>query len=139
MNDLGSGAALRRTGERNKPANRKASPLSERIDGLDSVFDGRVQVSALEGNTPRWSPDGKALFFRSGRSLMAGDVHTVKDGIDCTNERKVFDADIVPDYDVPANGDIFTMAPAPEIAYQEHVQLRTRWFDELERVMRGSR
>ena len=36
-------------------------------------------------------------------------------------------------------GDIFTMAPAPEIAYQKHVQLRTRWFDEVERVMRGNR
>ena len=100
---------------------------------------GRVQVSALEGNTPRWSPDGKELFFRSGRSLMAVDVHTVKDGIDFTNERKLFDGDIARDYDVAPNGDIFTMAPAPEIAYQKHVQLRTRWFDEVERVMRGNR
>jgi hypothetical protein len=70
---------------------------------------------------------------------MAVDVHTVKDGIDFTNERKLFDGDIARDYDVAPNGDIFTMAPAPEIAYQKHVQLRTRWFDEVQRVMRGNR
>jgi hypothetical protein len=26
-------------------------------------------------------------------------------------------------------------APAPEIAYQRHIQIRTRWFEVVERVM----
>ena len=39
-------------------------------------------------------------------------------------------------HDVAPNGDFYTMLPAPDVAYQKHIQIRTRWFDEVERVMR---
>jgi hypothetical protein len=33
----------------------------------------------------------------------------------------------------------YTMLPAPEIAYQRHIQIRTRWFEEVERMMRRAK
>jgi Tol biopolymer transport system component len=100
------------------------------------ISGGRIQVSAREGNTPRWSHDGKQLFFRSGRSMYAIGVLTTKDGIDFANERKLFDGDIARDYDVGPNGEFYTMVPAPDLAYQKQIQLRTRWFEEVDRVMK---
>jgi Tol biopolymer transport system component len=95
---------------------------------------GRVQVSAKEATAPRWSHDGRQLFFRSGRSFYAVDVTSTADGIDFVNQRKLFDADIAREYDVAPSGDVYTMLPAPDLAYQRFIQLRTRWFDEVERV-----
>jgi hypothetical protein len=98
-----------------------------------------VQVSARPGEVPRWSHDGKTLFFKSGASMMAVDVRATGREIDFVNERKLFDGEIAREYDVAPNGDFYTMVPAPEIAYQRHIQIRTRWFEEVERMMRGAR
>jgi Tol biopolymer transport system component len=100
---------------------------------------GPVQVSARPAEVPRWSHDGKTLFFKSGASMWAVDVRTTGQESDFVNERKLFDGEIAREYDVAPNGDFFTMLPAPEIAYQRHIQLRTQWFDEVERVMRGAK
>jgi eukaryotic-like serine/threonine-protein kinase len=100
---------------------------------------GRVQVSARPADSPRWSRDGRQLFFRSGSSIMAVDVRITGEQIDFVNERKLFDGEIAREYDVAPNGDFYTMVPAPDIAYQRHIQIRTQWFDEVERVMRGSK
>ena len=70
--------------------------------------------------------------------MIAVDVQMAAQ-IDCVNERKLFDREIAREYDVAPNGDFYTMLPAPEVAYQRHIQIRTRWFDEVERVMRGAR
>ena len=98
-----------------------------------------LPVSARAADTPRWSHDGRQLFFRSGTAIMAVDVREEGDRIDFVNERKLFDGDIAREYDVAPNGDFYTVVPAPDIAYQRHIQLRTRWFDEVERVMRGGK
>jgi serine/threonine-protein kinase len=98
-----------------------------------------VQVSARTAENPRWSHDGKTLFFRSGESVMAVDVRTTGQEIDFVNERRLFDGGVAREYDVASNGDFYTMVPAPEIAYQRHIQLRTQWFDEVERMMRGAK
>jgi Tol biopolymer transport system component len=100
---------------------------------------GPVQVSARTAEVPRWSHGGKTLFFKSGASMMAVDVRTAGQEIDFVNERKLFDAEIAREYDVTPNGDFFTMLPAPEIAYQRHIQIRTQWFEEVERMMRGAK
>ena len=99
---------------------------------------GPVQVSARAAEVPRWSHDGKRLFFKSAASMMAVDVRTSGQEIDFVNERKLFDGEIAREYDVAPNGDFFTMLPAPGIAYQRHIQIRTQWFEEVERMMRGA-
>jgi eukaryotic-like serine/threonine-protein kinase len=99
----------------------------------------RLQVSPRPGETPRWSHDGRQLFFRAGTAVMAVDVHEKGEEVDVGAERKLFDAAMALEYDVAPNGDFYTMVPAPDVAYQKHIQLRTRWFDEVERVMKGNR
>lgn len=88
---------------------------------------------------PRWSHDGKTLFFKSDASMVAVDVRTTFQAIDFVNERKLFDGEIAREYDVAPNGEFYTMVPAPEIAYQRQIQIRTRWFEEVERMMRGAK
>jgi dipeptidyl aminopeptidase/acylaminoacyl peptidase len=100
---------------------------------------GPVQVSARTAEVPRWSHDGKTLFFKSDASMVAVDVRTTFQEIDFVNERKLFDGEIAREYDVAPNGDFYTMVPAPEIAYQRQIQIRTRWFEEVERMMRGAK
>ena len=99
----------------------------------------RLQVSPRPGEAPRWSRDGRQLFFRTGTAMMAVDVLEKGDEIDVGAERKLFDAAMAAEYDVAPNGDFYTMLPAPDVAYQKHIQLRTRWFDEVARVMRGAK
>jgi hypothetical protein len=94
----------------------------------------QTQVSARQGITPRWSADGRQLFFRSGPGMYAVDVKIHGDDIDFANERKLFDADMARDYAVAPSGDFYTTAPAADVAYQRHIELRTRWFDELGRL-----
>ena len=70
--------------------------------------------------------------------MMVVDVQIAGEQIDFVNERKLFDAEFAREYDVAPNGDIYTMVPAPEMAYQRVIQIRTRMFDEIERVMRAA-
>jgi hypothetical protein len=97
----------------------------------------RLQVSPRPGEAPRWSHDGKQLFFRSATAMMAVGVRENGDQIDLAPERKLFDAEMSLEYVVAPNGDFYTPAPVPGVAFQAHIQLRTRWFDEIDRLMRG--
>jgi hypothetical protein len=106
---------------------------------LSTDGGGPVQVSARTADAPRWSHDGKTLFFKSGASMWAVDVRTTGQEIDFVNERKLFDGEVAREYVVAPNGDFYTMVPAPEIAYQRHIQIRTRWLDDVERMMRGAK
>jgi WD40 repeat protein len=98
----------------------------------------RLQVSPRPGEAPRWSHDGRQLFFRSGTAMMTVEVRETGDRIDLGPERKLFDAEMTGEYVVAPNGDFYTLAPVPGVAFQTHIQLRTRWFDEVDRVMRGA-
>jgi hypothetical protein len=95
-------------------------------------------VSPRPGEAPRWSHDGRQLFFRSGTAMMTVEVRETGDRIDLGPERKLFDAEMTGEYVVAPNGDFYTLAPVPGVAFQTHIQLRTRWFDEVDRVMRGA-
>jgi hypothetical protein len=48
-------------------------------------------------------------------------------------ERKLFDATMAGEYDVAPNGDFYTLAPVPGAASQTHIQLRTRWLEDVDR------
>jgi hypothetical protein len=98
----------------------------------------RLQVSPRPGDGPHWSYDGRQLFFRAGGSIMAVDVRTKSGTIDFGAERKLFDADVSAEYDVAPSGDFYALAPVPGAAYQTSIQIRTRWFEEVDRVMRGA-
>jgi hypothetical protein len=97
----------------------------------------RLQVSPRPADAPRWSHDGRQLFFRNGSAMMAVEVRSTVDQVDLGTERKLFDAPMAWEYDVAPNGDFYTLVPVPGAATQTHIQLRTRWFDDVDRMMRG--
>ena len=60
----------------------------------------RVQVSPRPSESPRWSHDGRRLFFRTGTAMMAVDVRTTGEEIELGAERKLFDAEMASEYAV---------------------------------------
>jgi len=73
---------------------------------------GRWQVSTEGGNQPRWSPNGKELFFAnpSGTALYSASVRSETGKLEFTNVRKLFDLPLHPAwafYDIGRDGKIY--------------------------------
>ena len=96
----------------------------------------RVAVNARGGEAPRWSRDGRQLFFRRDGAVLAVDVEAVSGDIHFSPERTLFEWDVARDYDVSPSGEFYSMEAVPGAAQQTSIQLRTRWVEEVERVVR---
>jgi Tol biopolymer transport system component len=105
---------------------------------------GRWQVSADGGNEPRWNPNGRELFYRSGDRMMAVDVST-RGGFAAGKPRRLFAGDYVrtfggyvrAQYDVSPDGGRFLMLKPVE---HEETPLRQinvvlNWSEELKRLV----
>jgi Tol biopolymer transport system component len=97
---------------------------------------GQVQVSATNGTEPVWARDGKRIFYRDGRHLMAASVRTTG-GFAVTGRTALFADDYVfataphANYDVALDGNRFLMvrnAKSPEyiVAYGWRKELDAR-------------
>jgi hypothetical protein len=93
-------------------------------------------VNARGGQTPRWSRDGRQLFFRRDGAVLAVDVDASAGDIHFGPERRLFEWDVAREYDVSPSGEFYGMQAVPGAAEQTSIQLRTRWFEEVERVVR---
>ena len=69
-----------------------------------------MRVSYAGGTQPRWAPDGRTLYFRDGRSMIALDLQT-EPRIRVLGRRVVFEDryDLSSNYDVHPAGDGFVM------------------------------
>jgi serine/threonine-protein kinase len=100
---------------------------------------GKWQVSATGGTEPRWSRDGRQLFYRSGNKMMAVDVQT-RSGFAAGTPRMLFDQPyaINPNaaarYDVAPDGQHFLMLKVDE-TLSSPLELRVvlNWADEVQR------
>ncbi len=101
---------------------------------------GQVQISVSGGTEPVWARDGKRIFYRDGRHLVAASVSTAG-GFAVTGRTDLFDDTYVfapaphPDYDVSPDGSRLLMVrstrtPEYDIVYG--------WRSELAARMRGS-
>ena len=103
---------------------------------------GKWQISRGGGIAPRWSGDGKELFYRNGNKMMAVTIETDVSFIP-GNPVELFEDSYVDDryghrYDVSADGQRFLMvkrgqftdsaSPGTEIMVVEN------WFEELKRL-----
>jgi serine/threonine-protein kinase len=109
---------------------------------------GRWQISDAGGGYPRWSRDGKELFYRVQTGIMVVSIEAVGNSLRTGKPRQLFTGtyqggvaglevagEAFGDYDVTPDGRRFVMFPAAvdtEALEQEGiVTLVTSWFDQI--------
>jgi hypothetical protein len=81
-----------------------------------------------------WSRDGRTLFFRRGRRLLAVAATAAGDGIRFGEERAVLEWDVARSFEVGPDGTFYGAEPVPGAAVQTSLEVQTGWFDEVERL-----
>ncbi|MCG6927776.1 MAG: hypothetical protein LJF30_21030, partial [Acidobacteria bacterium] len=109
---------------------------------------GKWQISDNVGDQPRWSGDGRELFFRTDDGIMAVEVDGRGDGFRADKAALLFSGPFLggvggvsvpglsfPDFDVTADGSQFVMFAGGdnEMGFST-VHLITGWFTELNRL-----
>jgi eukaryotic-like serine/threonine-protein kinase len=91
---------------------------------------GKFQVSNGGGLRPRWSRDGRQLFFRAGGQVMAAPIEpgpTFASG----TARVLFEGQFAPPYDVTADGR-FLMVRDEQQGDATQLRFVLNWFTELQ-------
>ena len=105
------------------------------------AMDSRQQVSTDGGVEPVWSRNGRELFFRQGRKMLAAEIRTAP-ALSVDRPRVLFEGNHLegpnlPDYDVAADGR-FLMVAGQERGGTE-VVLVLNWLRELRGEQRNAR
>jgi serine/threonine-protein kinase len=101
----------------------------------------RVQVSAGGGSEPVWARDGKRIFYRDGRNLMAAAIST-SPTLTVTGRTAVFPDEYMfaqaphANYDVSPDGQRFLMVKSAE---RPELLVVHGWGDELKALMKGTK
>jgi len=111
---------------------------------------GKWQVSDGGGAYPKWSRDGRELYYRVDEGLMVATIETVGETFRAGKPRPLFSGAfrggvaglplggyVFSDYDVAPDGKRFVMFPGAGPsgrAEHPHVTLVTQWSDELRRT-----
>ena len=102
----------------------------------------KTTVSTDGGYEPEWSPDGRELFYRKGKRMMAVSIQTTP-VFRSSRPRELFEgpylsgadtAAIATTYDVAADGEHFLMIEGGEEEGGNQLHLVLNWFDELKRL-----
>lgn len=101
----------------------------------------RWQVSSAAGFEPRWSRDGRKIFFRTTGAMMEADV-TFSPTFSAGTPREIFEIDFHIrsnsgiSYDVsPVDGRILRLVPADKAAVPVAVRVVLNWDQELRRLL----
>jgi serine/threonine-protein kinase len=102
--------------------------------------DRRLQVSTQGGTHPKWNPNGKELFYRTGNRMMVVEVSTRSGDIVLSQPRVLFEqryafgsAQTIANYDVSPDGQRFVMVKDDSSSGRLNVVLN--WFEELKRLV----
>ncbi len=95
---------------------------------------GKFLISTEGGASPRWSHDGRELFYRNGGKMMAVDVQT-SPMFRAGTPKMLFQGNYANSYDVAPDGKRFLMIkpPAALQAPTDQVTVVLNWFEELRR------
>jgi serine/threonine-protein kinase len=102
---------------------------------------GRWQISNGGGVHPRWSPDGRRLFYRIGRRLMVVDVEVDDDqAFRAGTQRLLLDdlprSELAIPWDLARDGQaILLTESAEQHAPPEQITVVVNWLDELKRLV----
>ena len=97
--------------------------------------DRRWTVSTASGTAPIWRRDGKELFYRSGNKMMSVDVNMRGDELTLSPPRLLFEqrymyvATTLPNYDVTADGQRFLLVK--DESGSGRVNIVFNWLEEL--------
>lgn len=69
-------------------------------------------------------------------TVLAVAVDVTATDIQFGPERKLLEWDVAREYDVSPSGEFYSMEAVPGAAQQRAIHLKTRWFEEVERVVR---
>ncbi len=106
---------------------------------------GRWQISKDGGIHPKWSPDGRRLFYRLGRRLYAVDVEIGDDGAFRPGTQKLLLDDLpramlATTYGVSPDGKaILVPEPVDDSGTPEQITVVVNWLDEMERILARER
>ncbi len=101
-------------------------------------LEGRSAVSLEGGTNPRWSRDGRELFFRQGDAVMAASVDS-RGGARVERPRRLFAGSYDGEgrhgsFDVAADGRRFVMVEDDEASALRELTLVQGFFEELRRL-----
>jgi Tol biopolymer transport system component len=109
------------------------------VCSFPDIDQKRVKISTSGGQEPRWSPDGRELFYRSENSMMVVKIET-DPNFDASAPTTLFE-DIYYSYighqwDIHPNGEQFLMikesfSDAAEAIPRERINIVLNWFEEL--------
>ncbi len=105
----------------------------------DVISAAPVQISRNGGFEPRWSSDGRELYFREGKRLMAASIERTAGGLRAAPPAPLFELAFSPLYPVPT---VYDVAPDGRFLVLEyeapnersHAVVVENWFTELERL-----
>ncbi|CAN5724554.1 hypothetical protein BH18ACI5_BH18ACI5_15040 [soil metagenome] len=97
-----------------------------------------IQVSSDGGSAPRWSPDGRELFYRRGDTFMAASVTSAAGTLTVADARKLFEARAAPGrstfqaaYSVSPDGRRLLVLLQDPRAIPTQINVVLNWFEEL--------
>jgi Tol biopolymer transport system component len=109
---------------------------------------GKSQISTEGGVEPLWNRNGRELFYRSGKKMMAVEIAT-KPSFSAGTPKVLFEGQYqslptlsTPNYDVSPDGQRFLMLKPTEQAQAAPTQINVvlNWFEELkQKVPRGKK
>lgn len=113
--------------------------------GRDEVYvqrfpelGGRIKISTDGGTSPRWSPDGAELYYRSGSAMMAVTIGNAGAPLDVGVPRLLFDGPYLNDsgrnYDIAPDGR-FLMVRLADDANLTQVHVVVNWLAELQAML----
>jgi serine/threonine-protein kinase len=115
---------------------------SGRVEVFARPFPGpgaKWQISTEGGSRPRWSRNGRELFYRQDDKLMAVEVET-KPTFRAGKPRMLFEGPYLGSYDVAPDGSRFLMIKEdPAESGPTHVNVVLNWFEEVKRRVPGAR
>ena len=113
--------------------------------GRDEIYvqrypggEGKQQVSQDGGVHPAWAPDGRRLFYRSGRDIMSVSITTTP-SFTAGNPSRLLSVPFddgtvasVPNYDVAPDGSGFVILHTEDVRPPTQIHVILNWFESLQ-------
>jgi len=108
----------------------------------DGSLGKAIPATTQGGGRPRWSPDGKLIYYRKSEELMVMDIDTAE-GRPTSTPRMAVDLEskllVADDFSTLPGGKLLMIHKGPEEARPTHVEVILNWFEELKaKVPTGS-